>query len=199
MKNSIDKKVIKKGLLPYLLMLVIFVSVFFSFNVLNVVKHDLTYDQFIDKLEKEKIEELQIIPRGSGYVYNVVGTLDGYKDNEVFESVLPLSDEVMKKIIEASDNQEFKLVVEPDPESSSLLIILVNVVPIILICGVAFWFLNKQISGNKSSMDFGKSRARLSNDTNKVTFKDVAGLKEEKEEVKELIDFLKNPKKFQKL
>ena len=199
MKNSIDKKVIKKGLLPYLLMLVIFVGVFFSFNMLNVVKHELTYDQFIDKLEKEKIEKLQIIPRGSGYVYNVVGTLDGYKDNEVFESVLPLSEEVMKKIIEASDNQEFKLTVEPDPESSSLLIILVNVVPIILICGVAFWFLNKQISGNKSSMDFGKSRARLSNDTNKVTFKDVAGLKEEKEEVKELIDFLKNPKKFQKL
>ena len=52
MKNNIDKKVIKKGLLPYLLMLVIFVSVFFSFNVLNVVKHELTYDQFIDKLEK---------------------------------------------------------------------------------------------------------------------------------------------------
>ena len=199
MKNNIDKKVVKKGLLPYLLMLVVFVGVFYSFNVFNVVTHDLTYDQFIDKLEKEKIEELQIIPRGSGYVYNVVGTLDGYKDNEVFESVLPLSDEVMKKIVEASDNQEFKLVVEPDPESSSLLIILVNVVPIILICGVAFWFLNKQISGNKSSMDFGKSRARLSNDTNKVTFKDVAGLKEEKEEVKELIDFLKNPKKFQKL
>ena len=199
MKNSIDKKVIKKGLLPYLLMLIIFVGVFFSFNMLNVVKHELTYDQFIDKLEKEKIEKLQIVPRGSGYVYNVVGTLDGYKDNEVFESVLPLSEEVMKKIIEASDNQEFKLTVEPDPEASSLLVILVNVVPILLIGGVAFWFLNKQISGNKSSMDFGKSRARLSNDTNKVTFKDVAGLKEEKEEVKELIDFLQNPKKFQKL
>ena len=197
--NNIDKKVIKKGLLPYLFMLVIFVGVFYMFNVLNVVTHNLTYDEFVEKLDKEKIKELQIIPRGSGYVYNVVGTLKGYEENEQFESVLPLSEEVMKKIVEASDNQEFKLVVEPDPESSSLLLILVNVVPIFLVCGVAFWFLNKQLSGNKSSMDFGKSRARLSNDTNKVTFKDVAGLKEEKEEVKELIDFLKNPKKFQKL
>ena len=92
-------------------MLVVFVGVFYSFNVFNVVIHDLTYDQFIDKLEKEKIEELQIIPRGSGYVYNVVGTLDGYKDNEVFESVLPLSDEVMKKIEEI-----LELVADRNPE-----------------------------------------------------------------------------------
>ena len=55
------------------------------------------------------------------------------------------------------------------------------------------------MAGNRSSMDFGKSKARLSDNKNKVTFKDVAGLKEEKEEVRELIDFLKNPKKFQKL
>ena len=55
------------------------------------------------------------------------------------------------------------------------------------------------MAGNKSSLDFGKSRARLNTDNNKVTFKDVAGLTEEKEEVKELIDFLKSPKKFQKL
>ena len=55
------------------------------------------------------------------------------------------------------------------------------------------------MSNAGKSMDFGKSKARLNTERNKVTFKDVAGLKEEKEEVKELIDFLKNPKKFQKL
>lgn len=55
------------------------------------------------------------------------------------------------------------------------------------------------MAGNKSSMDFGKSKAKLSTDNNKVTFKDVAGLKEEKEEVAELIDFLKNPKKIPKV
>ena len=105
----------------------------------------------------------------------------------------------MKKIVEASDNQDFKLTTQPDPASSSLLVILVNVLPFVILIGVAMWFLNRQVAGNKSSMDFGKSRARLNSDSNKVTFKDVAGLKEEKEEVKELIDFLKNPKKFQKL
>ena len=105
----------------------------------------------------------------------------------------------MKKIVKASDNQDFKLTVVPDPDSSSLLYILVNILPIVLLVGVAFWFFNKQMVSNKGSLDFGKSRARLNSDTNKVTFKDVAGLSEEKEEVKELIDFLKAPKKFQKL
>ena len=140
-----------------------------------------------------------MVARASGYTYEARGKLDGYKDNETFFARLPLSDEVMKKIVEASDNQEFKLEVEPDPDSSTLLLVVVNVLPLVLLVGVAFWFLNRQLAGNKSSLDFGKSKARLSSDNNKVTFKDVAGLKEEKEEVKEIIDFLKNPKKFQSL
>ena len=105
----------------------------------------------------------------------------------------------MKKIVEASDEQDFEMKVYPDPDANTWLIVIVNFLPIAIIVAFAFWFLNKQMAGNKSSLDFGKSRARLDNDSNKVTFKDVAGLKEEKEEVKELIDFLKNPKRFQKL
>ena len=105
----------------------------------------------------------------------------------------------MKKIVSANDDQKIKVTVEPDPDASSLLYILVNIFPILLVLVAAFWFFNKQMAGNRSSLDFGKSRARLSSDDNQVTFKDVAGLKEEKEEVKELIDFLKDPKKFQKL
>ena len=199
MNKKMDKKTIKKGLLPYLFIFVIMLGVFYFYTVAGQKVNDLTYDKFIEKLNKEEITELTIVTRGSGYVYDVSGKLEGYKKNESFESTLPLSDEVMKKIVKASDNQDFKLTVVPDPDSSSRLYILVNILPIVLLVGVAFWFFNKQMASNKGSLDFGKSRARLNSDTNKVTFKDVAGLSEEKEEVKELIDFLKAPKKFQKL
>lgn len=199
MNNKMDKKTIKKGLLPYLFIFVIMLGVFYFYSIFNRNVHELTYDKFIQKLNKEEITELTIVTRGSGYVYDVSGKLEGYSDNESFEATLPLSDQVMKKIVKASDSQDFKLSVVPDPESSSLLVILINVLPIALLVVLAFWFFNKQMAGNKSSLDFGKSRARLNSDTNKVTFKDVAGLEEEKEEVKELIDFLKAPKKFQKL
>ena len=74
-----------------------------------------------------------------------------------------------------------------------------NVVPLVILIGGALWIFSRQMGSNNKSMDFGRSKARLSTDQNKVTFNDVAGLKEEKEEVRELIDFLKNPKRFQKL
>ena len=194
-----DKKTVKRGLMPYLFVALLMLGMFYAFNMTNVKVYDLSYDEFIEHLDGGKIKELEIVPKTSGHTYDVSGKLDNYKEGESFKSVIPLSDEVMKKIVDASDNQEFKLITKPDPASSSFLVILVNVVPFIIIIGVGMWFLNKQVAGNKSSMDFGKSRARLNSDNNKVTFKDVAGLKEEKEEVKELIDFLKNPKKFQKL
>ncbi|MBR3210338.1 MAG: ATP-dependent zinc metalloprotease FtsH [Bacilli bacterium] len=173
--------------------------VYYYFNVNNTDRHDFTYDQFMENLDGDKIKEIEIVTKGSSYVYEVKGSLESYKEDEYFEVRLPLSDEVMKKIVEASDAQDFELTVYPDPEANTWLIVLVNFLPIALLIVFAFWFFNKQMAGNKSSLDFGKSRARLDNDSNKVTFKDVAGLKEEKEEVKELIDFLKNPKKFQKL
>lgn len=196
---NVNKKTIKKGLLPYLFLAIIMLGIIYVFNIVNNDVHELTYDEFMEKLEQEKISELEIITRGSAYTYEATGKLENYKENESFFTRLPLSDEVMKKIVEASDTQDFKLTAVADPESSSFWVIMINVLPLLLLVVLAFWFFNKQLAGNKSSMDFGKSKARLNTEKDKVTFADVAGLKEEKEEVKELIDFLKNPKKFQKL
>ena len=196
---NIDKKTVKRSLLPYLLFALVVLGMFFFMNIANKKVDVLTYNEFIEKLDNKEITKLELVARTNGYTYEARGKLKDYADNETFFARLPLSEEVMKKIVEASDNQNIELNVEPDPDSSSLLLIVVNVLPILLLVGIAFWFLNRQLAGNRSSLDFGKSKARLSSDNNKVTFKDVAGLKEEKEEVKEIIDFLKNPKKFQSL
>ncbi len=196
---NVNKKTVKRGLLPYLILIVIMLGVFYFFNVLNQKVNVLNYNEFVDVINAGDIEELVLVPRDRAKTYEVSGRLKDYKENETFFARLPMSEEVMKRLVEASETQAFTFETEADPESSSLLLILVNVLPFVLVIGAAFFLVSKQVAGNKSSMDFGKSKARLSSDKNKVTFKDVAGLKEEKEEVSELIDFLKNPKRFQKL
>ncbi len=197
--KKINKSAVKRGLLPYLMLIVIFVAMFYVVTVMNNTVHVLTYDEFMKKLEKNQVTEITITTKQSAYTYDVRGKLKKYKEGETYYARLPLSDEVMRILVTSSEEQDIKMTVKPDPESASWLVILVNVVPIVLILVIGFWFLNRSLAGGRNSMDFGKSRAKLNSDDNKVTFKDVAGLKEEKEEVKELIDFLKSPKKFQKL
>ena len=194
-----DKRTVKRGLLPYLFIGIIMLGMFYFFNVANQDVTVLTYNEFIEEMNNGKITELEVVTRVTGYTYEATGKLKGYEENEYFMAKLPLSDEVMKKIITASEKYNFKLVAEDDPDSSSFLIIVLEILPFVILIAGAFFIINRQVAGNKNSMDFGKSRAKLVTDQNKVTFKDVAGLKEEKEEVAELIDFLKNPKKFQKL
>ncbi|MDD6223520.1 MAG: ATP-dependent zinc metalloprotease FtsH [bacterium] len=190
---------IKRGLLPYLFLVLVIFLVYYLFNVLNQQVNVFTYDELVEVLDKGKVKELTIVPKERAVVYEIRGKLDDYKENETFFVRVPLSDEVIRTIFNAETEHGFTVKTKADPESSSFLLILINVLPIVLLVGVGFFFLTRQVGGANKSMDFGKSRARLSNDKNKVTFKDVAGLKEEKEEVSELIDFLKNPKKFTKL
>lgn len=199
MNKKVDKKTIKKGLLPYLFILLIILGIFYLFNFLNHKTNILTYNEFMENLANGKVKEVMLVPCDRAQTYEVTGKLSDYAENESFYAVLPKSENVVKKITDITEKQKIELVTKADPESSTWLVILADVLPLALLVFLAFFFLNKQMAGNRSSMDFGKSKARLSDNKNKVTFKDVAGLKEEKEEVRELIDFLKNPKKFQKL
>ena len=195
-----NKNTVKRGLLPYLFLVLMVFGIYYMFNVLNQKVNVLTYDKLITLLENNEVEELTIVPKERAVVYEITGKAEGYKENETFFVRIPLSESAIKPILESAGEEDgFKIKTKADPESSSLLLIVVNVLPIVLLVGAGFFFLTKQVGGANKSMDFGRSRARLSNDTNKVTFKDVACLKEEKDEVSELIDFLKNPKKFQKL
>ena len=194
-----NKNTVKKGLLPYLFLALLVFGVYYLFGVLNQKINVLTYNELTKALEEGKVVEMTITPKDRAVVYEITGKLDGYQENEHFFIRVPLTDSVVANILTAGSNNEFKLTTNADPASSSFWLVVINLLPIVLIIGFSFFFITRQMNGANKSMDFGKSRARLSNDTNKVTFKDVAGLKEEKEEVSELIDFLKNPKKFTKL
>ena len=189
----------KKGMFPYVLLLVIGLSIMFFYNSLNNLNTELTYNEFNKALIKNQVEEVVITPSTAAYTYEITGKLKNAKKGETFSVKTPLSDTVIDKIIESSEEKDFKIVSKSDPSSSTWLVFLLNVAPYIILIGFAFWFFTRQLNGQKGSMDFGRSRAKLNPDNGKVTFKDVAGLPEEKEELQELIDFLKSPKKFTKL
>ena len=194
-----NRKNVKKSLLPYLFMFLVMLGIFYIVNVMNTSVQKLTYSEFMKELKADNIKKMTITPRDSAQTYEISGKLVSQKENETFFVRIPKSEEVMKKIVKYSELNEFSMDVKSDPDSSALLLIIVNVLPFVLLVGLAFFFFNRQLAGTKNSLDFGKSKAKLSSENNKVTFKDVAGLKEEKEEVAELIDFLKNPARFKKL
>lgn len=194
-----NKKVVKRGLFPYIFMFIFIMSVMYFFTVLNQKVNVLTYDKFMSLAENGEVVEILITPRSRASVYEITGTLKEYSEDESFFVRIPMSDEVMTKILAAEEINEFEITTQNDPESSTFLQFLVNILPMVILIGVAFFFITRQMGSANKSMDFGKSRARLSEDNKKVTFEQVAGLDEEKEEVAELIDFLKNPKKFQRL
>ena len=194
-----NKKEVKKNVLPYILLVGLMIILFYMYKVMSYKVNDLTFNEFMGKISSGEVSNVEITPSNDGGIYNIEGKLKNYKENESFRVIAPLSDEVIKELVDGYEKYDYKIEVNKDPSSSTLLVILVNFLPLLLIVGGGIYFLNKQAGGASRSFDFGKSRAKLSDSRNKVTFKDVAGLKEEKEEVKELIDFLKSPKKFQKL
>ena len=191
-----NKKEIKKSLVPYVFLLVFFIGCMIMFKMFNNTVNEITYDDFIKNLNGGKVTELTITPKVRTETYKLTGKLDTYSKNESFILYIPRSEEFISKITTAKDNSnDFKLTILNDPEASSWLSVAIEVVPILILAGVTIWVFTRQIGGGSKSMDFGKSRAKLVEES-RATFKDVAGLTEEKEEVQELIDFLKNPKKF---
>lgn len=191
-----NRKNIKKSLTPYAFLLIFIIGCLIIFKMFNVKVNELSYDEFMKDLNGGKVTELTITPKVRTETYMLEGKLSDYAENESFILYLPQSEEFISKITAAKEGtSNFELKINTDAEASSWLAILVDVVPIVILAGVTIWIFTRQLGGGSKSMDFGKSRAKLVEES-RATFKDVAGLTEEKEEVQELIDFLKNPKKF---
>jgi cell division protease FtsH len=150
-------------------------------------KRDLTFSEFMNEAERGNIEEVTIQDS------QVRGKL---RDGQTFKTVRDISYTDLTKILRENNVN----IIVKDTSRSPLLTILMGWFPILLI--ILFWvfFMRQMQAGGNKAMSFGKSRAKLfSAQQKKLTFKDVAGVEEAEEELQEIIEFLKEPRKFQRL
>ena len=180
-----------KNLILWLVIAVVLMSVFQSFNGGDQVDRQTSYSQFVKDARSGSIQEVAI--------ESTSGTITGTKTSgERFQTIMPIYDkDILNDLLKSNVNVKG---VKPE-EQSFLASIFISWFPMILLIGVWIFFMRQmQGGGGKGAMSFGKSKARLmSEDQIKTTFADVAGCDEAKEDVSELVDFLRDPSKFQKL
>ena len=171
----------------YLLILIVAISILSSlFEPASSIK-EFSYSQFLNEVEKNNVNSVTI----SGNT--VTGVLN---DNQKFSTYLPDDPELMAILRNKNINVEAK----PPVELSWWMRILSSLLPMVLIIGIWIFMMRQMQGGGNKVMSFGKSQAKLQGKENpKVTFADVAGIDEAKEELQEVIDFLRNPAKFNQL
>ena len=194
-----NKNALRKSLIPYLVIFVVIASIVLFADIFDRKVNTLTYDQLIADINAGLVEKVAITPNKNAAVYKIAGVEKGYASNETFTVNVPLSDEVVAKLLSLQEEYNYEFKTNEDPNASAIFGYIINIATLAILLGGAWFILTRQSGSASKSMDFGRSRAHLSTGQNKVTFDDVAGLTEEKEEVAELIDFLKDPGRFQKM
>ncbi len=178
-----------KNLLLWLVIAVVLMSVFSNFGPRQPQASAMEYSQFISKVKDGQIDKVTIQGR------NISGTL---KSGGKFKTYAPPDPGLIGDLLEHG----VAIDARPQDEQSLLLTIFINWFPLLLLIGVWIFFMRQMQGGvgGRGAMSFGKSKARmLTEEQNKTTFDDVAGVEEAKEEVQELVEFLSDPAKFQKL
>jgi len=179
-----------KNLILWLVIAVVLMSVFQSFSPSESARSQTDYTTFLREAEQGNIREVRI---------NNDGEIRGTKrSGESFQTFVPYFDD---KLVSDLVKNDVRVYGEPPEEQSLLASIFISWFPMLLLIGVWIFFMRQmQGGGGKGAMSFGKSKARLlGEDQIKTTFADVAGCDEAKEDVSELVDFLRDPSKFQKL
>ncbi|CAM4453764.1 MAG: ATP-dependent zinc metalloprotease FtsH [Legionellaceae bacterium] len=177
-----------KNIFLWLIIALILISVFSNFSPRERAEQRWTYTEFLNEVQQGNVGSITIDNR------NIKGLT---RNDKTFITYMPLEDQhLLPELVKRKVNVKG----QPPEQQSFLMHIFINWFPMLLLIGVWIFFMRQMQGGGRGALSFGRSRARLlGEDQVKVTFADVAGVDEAKEEVKELVDYLRDPAKFQKL
>lgn len=192
-----NNKTLFKAILPWVIVLLLLSSLF-PFLLNNGGSKELTYSQFMTVVKDKKITNVTITP--NSFVTKVEGS---YKKNSKgdkvnFTTIVPKTDKELDSLTQVLEDKNVKIKVTDSESDNMIWNILGSILPYVILFGGMFWVfknVNGAAGGNNKAFEFGNSRAKLERNS-KTRFTDVAGADEEKEELTELVAFLKNPKKF---
>ena len=176
-----------KNVLFYLLIIMVIIWMFDTYTDKNAKPVELSYTNFMQHVQDEEIKQVKIVD-------NVIsGKL---KDGKEFSTVAPND----SKLVEKLEQKKVDIKAELPPQPPWWMSILSSLLPMLIIVGLWFMLMNQGGAGGGKVMNFGKSRARrYDEDKMKITFKDVAGAEEAKQELEEVVEFLKSPQKYNEL
>jgi cell division protease FtsH len=164
-----------------------------QFTSQRVKESSLKYSEFLDKVEAAEVQDVTLTGT------EIKGHLTEGKGHEAFRTYVPLGVDTTSKLVDALRAKKVAITVQSE-DRTNWASILISSAPFILLIGFWVFFMRQMQSGGNKALSFGKSKAKLlASQQKKVTFKDVAGVDEAKEELQEIIEFLREPQKFQKL